>query len=228
MECCSGRDDECYMIHFDTLCYFDSFCDRYDKDCCPDAVQACSDNYTSTIRPVPEIYTTRRPVTYTTRVSPRPTTQKTTSEYNLLGRNCFQDGKLYDEGEIVIYNCNTYICSDRTLVTVDGGEEKSCLIDTNLIDQVNNGYYGWTATSYSKFWGKSLSYGYKNRLGALLSTTNQRPFNPYAGYSSNDLEPPPSYYDYRDFLANKNLQPISIRDQGDCSSSWAFSTIGKY
>lgn len=228
IECCSGRDDECYMIHFDTLCYCDSFCDRFDHDCCPDATEACSNNYTSTIRPIPETYTTRRPIKFTTRISSRPSTQRSTSSITNFGINCVKDGKIYNEGELVEHNCNKYICKDGSLVTFDGSQEKTCLIDTNLIDQINSGSYSWTALSYSKFWGKTLSYGYKNRLGALLSTSNQRPFNPYAGYSLDDLDSPPTDYDFRDFLAYKKLEPIPIRDQGDCPSSWAFSTIGKY
>lgn len=46
--CCMQRDDDCFMIHHDTRCYCDVFCNRevmndY-SDCCPDAVQACATN----------------------------------------------------------------------------------------------------------------------------------------------------------------------------------------
>ena len=44
--CCSQRDDDCYMIHYDTRCYCDVFCDRSkmhdNSDCCDDAVDTCS------------------------------------------------------------------------------------------------------------------------------------------------------------------------------------------
>ena len=45
--CCpEGRDDECYMKHFDTRCYCDTFCDRLsdNSDCCPDAAKVCAFN----------------------------------------------------------------------------------------------------------------------------------------------------------------------------------------
>lgn len=48
--CCLERDDECYMIHFDTRCYCDIFCNREamndHSDCCPDAREVCSDEST--------------------------------------------------------------------------------------------------------------------------------------------------------------------------------------
>ena len=44
-QCCASRDDDCYMIHFDTRCYCDLFCDRSkvpdNSDCCPDAEETC-------------------------------------------------------------------------------------------------------------------------------------------------------------------------------------------
>ena len=45
-QCCAHRDDDCYMIHYDTRCYCDVFCDRSkipdNSDCCPDAGTICS------------------------------------------------------------------------------------------------------------------------------------------------------------------------------------------
>ena len=45
-KCCNQRDDDCYMIHYDTRCYCDVFCDRSqlqdNSDCCDDAVKTCS------------------------------------------------------------------------------------------------------------------------------------------------------------------------------------------
>ena len=50
--CCTMRDDDCYMIHYDTRCYCDVFCNREvmndHSDCCPDAVEVCVDNYVPT------------------------------------------------------------------------------------------------------------------------------------------------------------------------------------
>lgn len=43
-ECCQDRDDECYMKHYDTRCYCDTFCSRskINTDCCPDAFDQCN------------------------------------------------------------------------------------------------------------------------------------------------------------------------------------------
>ena len=45
-KCCTERDDDCYMVHYDTRCYCDIFCDREhlldNSDCCPDAVHMCT------------------------------------------------------------------------------------------------------------------------------------------------------------------------------------------
>lgn len=53
-QCCAHRDDDCYMIHYDTRCYCDVFCDRHrvpdNSDCCPDAVETCSSDSRPTER----------------------------------------------------------------------------------------------------------------------------------------------------------------------------------
>ncbi len=40
--CCHSRNDECYMVHYDSRCYCDTFCakevNKNVTDCCPDAI----------------------------------------------------------------------------------------------------------------------------------------------------------------------------------------------
>ena len=60
-QCCSERQDECHMRHFDTLCYCDKFCIRVDQDCCPDAIETCGG-----VKSTPTTTTTTKP---TTRIS---------------------------------------------------------------------------------------------------------------------------------------------------------------
>ncbi len=47
--CCNQRDDDCFMIHYDTRCYCDIFCDREamndHSDCCPDAGNVCNESH---------------------------------------------------------------------------------------------------------------------------------------------------------------------------------------
>lgn len=40
-QCCPGRNDECTVPFFDTLCYCDIFCNRTLSDCCPDFLAVC-------------------------------------------------------------------------------------------------------------------------------------------------------------------------------------------
>ena len=72
------------------------------------------------------------------------------------------------------------------------------------------------------FWGKTLDYGYKHRLGTKIPTREQRALEV-------DDKPIKDFYDYRNeaFMVN-NPRKNSIRDQGDCAASWAFSTLGNF
>ena len=46
-KCCAKRSDDCYMIHLNTRCYCDQFCDSEPgkNDCCPDKKDICGDSY---------------------------------------------------------------------------------------------------------------------------------------------------------------------------------------
>lgn len=52
-QCCNNREDDCYMIHYDTRCYCDLFCDRPRSDCCPDAGRVCAGGEVVPQRPPP-------------------------------------------------------------------------------------------------------------------------------------------------------------------------------
>ncbi len=47
--CCDQRDDDCFMIHYDSRCYCDIFCYREamndHSDCCPDADKVCNKSH---------------------------------------------------------------------------------------------------------------------------------------------------------------------------------------
>ncbi len=52
-ECCSTRDDNCFIINFDSKCYCDNYCD-YDpanNDCCSDVIKSCRIDTTESLLP---------------------------------------------------------------------------------------------------------------------------------------------------------------------------------
>lgn len=71
------------------------------------------------------------------------------------------------------------------------------------------------------FWGKTLEFGYKHRLGTRVVQKVQRPI-------IIDSEPIQEQYDFRQepFMEHIVRRPDYIRDQGDCAASWAFSALG--
>ncbi len=76
----------------------------------------------------------------------------------------------------------------------------------------------WQASNYSKFWAKTLEYGYKHRLGTQIPTKSQRPI-------FNDPMPTKESYDFRNEPYMQQNRKDYIRDQGECGASWAFSTV---
>ncbi len=186
--CCNMRDDDCYIIHYDTRCYCDVFCNRAvmndNSDCCPDASQVCSEdsvplNITQTIKK----------------------------------KECYKNGVFYKDSEKFYLNCNQCECSDGSLRC----SEDSCLINTHMMEEINRSRLPWTAANYSFFWGKTLDFGYKHKLGTRLSWHFQRPLDVEENLEINE-------YDFR--VMNKAGKTRKIQDQGNCGASWAFSTIG--
>ena len=86
----------------------------------------------------------------------------------------------------------------------------------------------WKASNYSKFWGKTLDYGFSRKLGTKLPTDKQKPLNPLDYFKISDINKAiPETYDFRfDSEVKDSLRKHPIRDQGECAASWAFSTIG--
>lgn len=190
--CCAGRQDDCSAPILRTLCYCDDFCNRTSEADC------CPD-YWAHCRGI-EIATSP-PQTF---------------------RRCLFKGKYYNDGDALKDNCNECKCSsvgERAEVLC---EDNRCLVEPELIDEVNlqSNYLGWRAENVSEFWGRSLEDGVLLRLGTLNPSKYVYKVNPVRRiYDPDDL---PKAFDSR----SKWPRNISgIRDQGWCGASWAVSTV---
>jgi hypothetical protein len=92
------------------------------------------------------------------------------------------------------------------------------MINMQLLNEINSNEMSWKAANYSEFWGRTLEYGYSSKLGTLLETPNLNPIS----FDENDIEQ--ESYDFREDMTD--IKKLTIRDQGDCGASWAYSTIG--
>ncbi|XP_069752012.1 tubulointerstitial nephritis antigen-like isoform X1 [Narcine bancroftii] len=129
---------------------------------------------------------------------------------------CAQNGRYYPNGNTYKENCNLCTCNKGQWDCQD----HACLINQEMIRNINQGNYGWKAANYSQFWGMSLDQGIQHRLGT------QRP--PHTVLKTNELkvimdrnEIMPKYFNAAEKWPGMIHQPL---DQGNCAASWAFST----
>lgn len=192
--CCSNRVDSCSAPITETLCYCDEFCDRHRaEDCCPDYWTHCKG-----FEPPPE--ETRRA--------------------------CHYKGQDYLLRQTVKDNCN--LCKCEVIEDVRNNktrpdmvcERHVCLVQPDLIDSVNrnNDKFGFVATNYSKFWGRTLEDGITFRLGTLQPQRFVMKMIPVKRIYDPDSLP-------KSFDSEKKWGILShIQDQFWCGSSWAIST----
>lgn len=109
-------------------------------------------------------------------------------------------------------------CIDKDGEYVYECDQTVCLIEDDIIEQVNSGDNSWTASNYTFFWGSSRFEGYNLHLGTFL------PFDAaYAIRSHDEPADIPSELDLREeFTFLENF------DQGKCSASYAISTLAVF
>lgn len=133
---------------------------------------------------------------------------------------CFYKNKYYKVGDQLQDNCNNCTC---TLISEELAEmvcdKTTCLIDTNNIQRINDGHFGWKASNYSVFWGRKLDEGYDSLVGVCKPETTVMDQNSVYTKDTIFLE--------EAFDARQNwpglIQPIS--DQMRFPASWAISTV---
>uniref|UniRef100_A0AC35UCK2 SMB domain-containing protein n=1 Tax=Rhabditophanes sp. KR3021 TaxID=114890 RepID=A0AC35UCK2_9BILA len=123
-----------------------------------------------------------------------------------LGNECY-------EGERTVKNCQTCNCVNNRWSC----NEDVCLIQEDILHKIQNGRFSWSARNYTEFWGKTLADGIEYRLGTLFPDRSVQNMN-HILIKPREL---PSHFDAREKWPGLIH---GIQDQGNCASSWAFST----
>ncbi|KAL8570705.1 hypothetical protein ACOMHN_039140 [Nucella lapillus] len=135
---------------------------------------------------------------------------------------CDLNGVTYRPGDTVkMDNCNECSCRlepGREAVFGMQCTDHVCLVRPELIEAVNGGPYTWQASNYSSLWGMTLDDGLRYRLGTYPLDTDVLQMTPIKVRQDESL---PEMFDARQKWPGL-LHPV--RDQGNCGSSWAFST----
>lgn len=206
-QCCTSRDDDCFMPYYDSRCYCDSFCFRGidNHDCCPDHDAVCEGKSVPLPTPAP----------------PPPPPQQSDSCYDST------TGQQYSFGQSFLRDCNLCRCTRLGYQTTLSCEEDLCVNSPDLLSYINGqqSYLGWSATTYDKFNGVKVKDALKYHLGtipdrSLRAMVDNAPDDPNDYYRMDEV-------DSFDARTNQNFagKIRGIRDQGKCGISWALSTV---
>ncbi|KAJ8334559.1 hypothetical protein SKAU_G00401980 [Synaphobranchus kaupii] len=130
---------------------------------------------------------------------------------------CERNGQRFHSGATYKENCNLCTCGAAGRWEC---EQHACLMDNDMIQEVNRGNYGWRAGNYSQFWGMTLDEGFRFRLGTRRPSRTVMSMNEIQmNIDSTDHLPP--HFNAAEKWPGKIHEPL---DQGNCAASWAFST----
>uniref|UniRef100_A0A8C1UDK2 Tubulointerstitial nephritis antigen-like 1 n=1 Tax=Cyprinus carpio TaxID=7962 RepID=A0A8C1UDK2_CYPCA len=125
--------------------------------------------------------------------------------------SCERNGHRFHSGATYKENCNLCTCGQNGRWEC---ELHACLIEDDMIQEINRRGYGWRATNYSQFWGMTLDEGLRYRLGT------QRPSRTIMNMNEIQVR----VICCQNVTAPAFHRIISPLDQGNCNASWAFST----
>ncbi|XP_038614568.1 tubulointerstitial nephritis antigen-like [Tachyglossus aculeatus] len=130
---------------------------------------------------------------------------------------CQHEGRMYHPSEMYKENCNHCTCREDNFWDC---EQEPCLVNTELINAINGGNYGWRAGNHSSFWGMTLEEGIRHRLGTI------RPSPTVMNMNKMHMNMGPNVVLPRSFDAAQKWPGLIHEplDQGNCAGSWAFST----
>ncbi|XP_025110134.1 uncharacterized peptidase C1-like protein F26E4.3 [Pomacea canaliculata] len=132
---------------------------------------------------------------------------------------CVHQNRGYRPGAKIKENCNECTCVEVGSRYDWRCSNDVCLVRPELITAVNDGPYTWRSSNYSFLWGLTLDEGIRYRLGTYPLEQDVLEMTPLRVRQEEVL---PERFDARVRWPGL-IAPIS--DQGNCASSWAFSTV---
>ncbi|XP_029976266.1 tubulointerstitial nephritis antigen-like [Salarias fasciatus] len=131
---------------------------------------------------------------------------------------CERNGNRFFTGQTYKENCNLCTCGSSGRWEC---EQNACLIESDMINAVNRGNYGWRAANYSQFHGMTLDEGIRYRLGTQRPSRTIMNMNEMQMNMDPQSDQLPHYFNSAEKWPGKIHEPL---DQGNCAASWAFST----
>ncbi|TRY83305.1 hypothetical protein DNTS_006033 [Danionella cerebrum] len=227
--CCPGRNDQCTVPYLDTICYCDLFCNRTISDCCPDFWSHCL-RTTPPYPPKNSGILLKRPGQGARGMSDEWRSaggmhvmygegggEPVSAGGRIRAGSCERNGHRFPSGSTYKENCNLCTCGQNGRWDC---EQHVCLIENDMIEEINRRGHGWRASNYSQFWGMTLDEGLRFRLGTKRPSRTIMNMNEIQ-MNMNGNDHLPGYFNAVDKWPGKIHEPL---DQGNCNASWAFST----
>ncbi|KAI0986032.1 hypothetical protein GJ496_003900 [Pomphorhynchus laevis] len=212
VKCSLERNDNAFMPYNGSRCYCDYFCYRTEDshDCCPDFEYVCDRQFTN--------------------AHVIPASIK-------AGHQCEWNGQLFRENESRIDDCNACICQ-KTLTIQSSHQDDDNLLQwkceqdlcansnevLDLISQNTAEDKSWTASKYSRWNNSKYSKLKIYSLGTILDSQQKRIIDNY-----NSRDPDVGIYSFVPpdnwTVSQGGWKVGSVRDQGNCGSSWALSAV---